>query len=90
MKFTGAEPRLISKAPLDVYKDSICGFSTAAEAIAEVALEMPRILLSHDPMLPFHSLFLLGPQNPAPEYGLTIVERLLSKKTNKNYFIFGK
>ena len=46
LKFTEAKPRLISKAPLDVYKNIIRGIFTAAEAIAEAAVEMLRMLFS--------------------------------------------
>ena len=46
LKFTEAELKLSSKAPLDVYKNSIPGICTAAEAIAEATVEMPRMLLS--------------------------------------------
>ena len=46
LKFTKAKPRWILKAPLDVYKNIIRGIYTAAEAIAEAAVEMPRMLFS--------------------------------------------
>ena len=46
LKFTEAKPRWISKAPLDVYKNIIRGIFTAAKAIAEAAVKMPRMLFS--------------------------------------------
>ena len=42
MKF----PEAILKARLDVYKNSIRNISTVAEAIAEAAVEMLRMLFS--------------------------------------------